>query len=40
MTKKDSNRNNQEEFSKMSINWYPRSYGKNKETNYRRLKAN
>lgn len=26
-----------EVVSKMSINWYPRTYGKNEETNYRRL---
>ena len=31
MTKKDSNTNNQEGFSKMSINWYPGHMAKTKK---------
>ena len=27
-------------IEKSNINWYPRTYGKNKKANHRRLKAN
>lgn len=38
--KKENNSNIDENMSKMNINWFPRTYGKNKKTNYRRYENN
>lgn len=42
MKKKKKNKgsekmNNENQQNTTNINWYPRTYGKNEETNYRRL---
>lgn len=38
--KKNTNPENQKSLSKVVINWYPRTYGKNEKANNRRPKAN
>lgn len=38
--KQKEENNNNETTSKTNINWYPRTYGKNKKTNRRRFKTN